>query len=61
MEIFDFEIIENTCNNTEKPPNPSKKLQSKMHEVGLFEKNVLVVCRPFVSSIIPVKNPSENS
>ena len=34
IEIFDFDIIENTCNNTEIPPKPSKKLHVNIHGIG---------------------------
>ncbi len=37
IEIFDFDIIENTCNSTEIPPKPNRKLQVKMHGIGKVE------------------------
>ena len=57
MDKSDLEIILQTWNNTEIPPNPRAKAQNNIFKVIFLEWTEQIIAKPFVSSNNPISNP----
>ena len=56
IDKSDFETILKTCNNTDNPPKPSKKLVKIIISEIFFNFMAVIKLIPFVISKIPVQN-----